>query len=165
MYRGFLRLENSPDTIFFAKPPKILINENDWIWYQTSKKIGDLMLDLRERGPLVGQGKLGPSTYVLQAQFLHELHGRKIYGWKPVTERSTKLFSSSIIVLGARIVGDKAYVYFTTSLDITINKDDAHRTHIPSCGTIYAISHAIFRNDIQHLFPAVIEPIEEKTSS
>lgn len=149
-------LEQSADSIFFEKPANVKIDEDARSRYASSQKIETLIEELKEKGPLVALGKMGPSAYA-DAPFKLEdkVCAQNVYGWKPGTERKAHASQSYAMVLGAKKIEDREYVYFTMSQDITTNSTSYTRKHKPS-GTdtkVYVTSHKTFRNYLFDLYP------------
>jgi hypothetical protein len=149
-------LEDSSDGIFFARPTNIEINEDARTRYASSQKIETLIKELHEKGPLVGMGQIGPSSYS-EAPFKlkDKVCDQDIYGWKPGAGRKEHSKNTYLVVLGARKVKEREYVYFTVSDDVTLNTTSYFRKHRSSLTDIriYVTSHKTFRNHLVDLYP------------
>jgi hypothetical protein len=79
--------------------------------------IDKLIEELKEKGPLNFFGLFGPTTYKLKSDFKHhQVSGRDIFAWRPKTPRNGTA-GHSVLVVGAKKVHDKAYVYFIDPID------------------------------------------------
>ncbi len=141
--------------IFFQRPKEICIDEELVTRYSTSQKIETLIADLKEKGPLIGLGKIGPNCYNEPCfKLKHKFEGQDIYGWKPGLERKDRPASSYVIVLGAQKIENRAFVYFTLSLDITPDTKTYFRKYVPSPidTKIYVVSHKKFGDYLTDLY-------------
>lgn len=86
------------------------LKRSEW---RTDSTIDKLISVLKEHGPMAvggkhGQGRYEDKPFKLQDQ----IGGRDIYGWKPGAKRIDSSLQHAVVVVGARQVGDKGYVYF-----------------------------------------------------
>jgi hypothetical protein len=70
-----------------------------------------LIVELKEKGPLNIFGFFGPTTYLEPDFKHHQVSGRDIFAWRPKTPRDRSA-GHSVLIVGAKKVNDKAYVYF-----------------------------------------------------
>ena len=149
-------LDNSGNSIFFENPPELYINEELVTRSATSHKIETLIKELQEKGPLVGLGKFGPSTYVEASFKLRDkVCNQDIYGWKPGAQRNDHPPQSCVLLLGAKKSNDREHVYFTMSDDFTLDRKTYIREHKPSetDPKVYIMSHKTFSNYLSDLYP------------
>lgn len=122
--------------------------------YSSSKKIGTLIEELKERGPFVAVGKLGPDTYV-EAPFKLKkpTHYQEIYGWTPGSKQKGDIFHW-VIVLGAQKKGKQRRVYFTMCRSITPPDSLFPQMYQPSKNDhkIYTCSHKTFKKQLSNAF-------------
>ena len=160
-------LDQSENSIFFDKPGKIQINEKAVTCYATSSKIEVLIEELKEKGPLVALGKIGPAVYVdAPFKLSNKVGNHDIYGWKPGVARKDSSKQSHLLILGAKKVDDRECVYFTLSQDLTLDSTSYIRQHKPATTDtkIYAVSHNTFSNYLCDLYPPV-QPSEKANDS
>lgn len=158
----------SENCIFFDVPKKLQINEDAVTRFATSNKIELLIQELKEKGPMVALGQMGPTVYKEEPFKLQVKIGEyEIYGWKPGTARKEHPKSTYFLILGANKINDKEIVYYTPSEDITLNTSSYMRTHSPSRSDtkIYAVSIKTFNNYLTDLYPPVTTIEKPKNSS
>lgn len=158
-------LDDSQNSIFFKKPDRISINESGKTQYASSQKIETLIKELKEKGPLVALGKMGPKCYEeLPFKLNNPFCNLDVYGWKPGSQRISAT-NSYAVVLGAKKLEDREYVYFTMSEDITSNQLSDIREHKPlgSDTKIYVVSHKTFRDFLNDLYPPSEVQGQQKT--
>lgn len=87
--------------------------------------IDSLIKELTLRGPLVVGGAFGQSAYIDQPfKMSQKLHQRDVYAWKPGAKRHIVTFSGhTILLVGAKKVQEKAFVYFIDPKDKSEPKD------------------------------------------
>jgi hypothetical protein len=152
----FSCLERSTNSIFFEKPINVNINEKSVTRYAKSQKIETLINELQEKGPLIGLGQIGPNSYAVKPfELKNKLYGQNIYGWEPGAKRVDHSKQNYIMILGAKKIEDREYVYFTSSEDVTANVTGYLRKHQPSSSDakIYVVSHKTFQNYLCDLYP------------
>ena len=149
---------NSNNSIFFHSPVKLTINEEAKTSYSTSLKIDTLIRELQEKGPLVAFGYMGPNSYRSEPFLLkNKFGGNEIFGWQPGT-RSKSSEKTYAIVIGARKIEDKEYVYFRLSTDCTQDTKTYIREHrLTTDSRVYVSSHQTFRDYLFDMYPPVIE--------
>ena len=160
-------LENASNYIFFDKPKNVQINEEAKTRYATSSKIEVLIEELKEKGPLVALGQIGPEAYIDKPfKLKHKIDIYDIYGWKPGANRKEFSKNSSLLILGAKKSEKQEIVYFTLSEDVTLNTTSYIRQHKPSHTDpkIYAVSHNTFKTYLFDLYPPG-QPIEKANNS
>lgn len=161
-------LGQSDSLIFFDTPEFLVINEAGVTNYNSCKKIGILIRDLQEKGPLMAKGYFGPGFYAEAPFKLKDpFFGQDIYGWKPGT-KSTSILDNhrSILILGARKTEDlKEYVFFTMSQDVTSDRTLYVRRLIPCPidSKIYVMTSETFEKRLLALHPPLT--LSSKASS
>lgn len=158
-------LEQTATSIFFEKPDNLFIHEDSVTKYATSRKIETLIQELSEKGPLIASGEFGPAAYVVEPFKLKEkICEQDIYGWKSAAERIKN--HCKVLILGAKIIKEKGFVFFTLSVDLTADQDSYFRHHQPSNidKKIYILSYESFHNYLFDLYPPAksAESQEEK---
>lgn len=121
------------DTDYSVNPPK----------YSTPL---DLMQSIKENGPLVCRAKVGPQAYQCDPFRLgQKVEGKDIYGWKPGAAK-VHCVASSVLLLGVRINGEKAHVYYTQAKDRTRSEISIIREYQPNPTDkkVYVISFKSF---------------------
>lgn len=161
-------LEYSDNSVFYKKPSNIQVNEDARTKYASSQKIETLIEELKEKGPLVGLGKIGPGSYDVDPFKLNDqIHNQDVYGWKQGAKRKENSQQNYVIVLGAKKEQDSGYVFYTVSDDVTPNTTDFLRTHRPSStdAKIYVASHKTFNNYLVDLYPPTVreEAVKKET--
>lgn len=143
------------DSVFFDKPARLCVDEDSRSRYASSQKIETLIAELREKGPVVALGGIGPAHYASPPKIKGKLGKQDVYGWDPGIERVKNAGLIYTILLGAKKDGDRAYVYYILSQDMTPDKNTYIRTHIPSIvdKRIFVVSHATFLNCLFDLYP------------
>ncbi|MBI3237008.1 MAG: hypothetical protein HYZ48_04845, partial [Chlamydiales bacterium] len=114
-------------------------------------RISVLIGELKEKGPLLAYGKMGPSAYRdSPSKLLHEKFNGllDLYGWKPGALRKECQMSYALVV-GAVEEKGKEYVYFVLTKDVTPSKESYLRMHRVFQEKIYKTSHKTF---YEHLF-------------
>jgi hypothetical protein len=160
-------LEHSSNYIFFENPKNVQINEDAKTRYATSSKIEVLIEELKEKGPLVASGQIGPDAYVDKPfKLKNKIGDYDIYGWKPGSARKEFSQNNYLLILGAKKIEEQEIVYFTLSEDATLNTTSYIRQHKPSHtdSKIYAVSNNTFKTYLFDLYPPV-QPIEKAKNS
>ena len=155
-------LVQSPTSVFFGKPDTLNIDEESKTRYATSQKIETLIEELKENGPLIALGNLGPSAYEgIPFKLKNKEFDQDIYGFKPGTHKEYSP-QNCLMVLGAKKEEGSEYVYYTMTQDITPNSESYTRTHTPSQtdSKVYKTSHKTFRNYLFDMYPPVQKPQE-----
>ncbi len=155
----------SMDLVFFPVPDKVKIDEEAKTGYATSQKIEVLIKELKDKGPHVALGKLGPGAYTAPPfKLKNKVKGLDIYGWDQGTNRIDYPRQISLMVIGARKIKDKHYVYYTLSKDITGNLSSYLREHVPADPDrkVYINSHETFSNYLFDLYPPFATQETEK---
>lgn len=167
-------LERTEHSIFYQRPSNsLLINEDLRTQYASDHTIQTLMNDLQV-GPLVGLGPFGPNAYKTKPIKLKvQVHQQDVYCWKKGTKRVEDSPNIYFMILGAKIIKEKGYVYLTPSKDLTADPKVYLRKH-QACrdSEIYVISHKTFKNYYHDLYCLAQtketikkkEPSEEKSS-
>jgi hypothetical protein len=146
-------LKQSTNSIFYETPKKVIIHKEIVKKYSKSEKIEVLIKEIKENGPPIALGNIGPDAYNdAPFKLKNKECGHDIYGWKPNTKRSS--CSSYVIVLGAKkIEGGGEYVYFTPSKDATTDQKTSIREHGPADSKIYICTHKTFNENLIKLYP------------
>jgi hypothetical protein len=107
------------------------------------KGIESLMDELKKNGPLFIGGALGKPAYIDEPfKMSQKLAGRDIYAWRPGAKRHPTTFSThSVLLIGAKKIQDKAFVYFIDPIDPSDPKDK-------STQKIYMISFSNLTSNI-----------------
>ena len=148
-------LEQSANSIFFEKTPRV-VDEDSVSTYSSSQKTETLIKELLRKGPLVALGGMGPGCYVNQPfKLKNKVCEQDIYGWKPGTQRTAYPRNGYWMIVGAKKIADRGYVYFTMAEDHTQNQKTYIREYRPSNTDtkIYITSHKTFRNYLCDLYP------------
>jgi hypothetical protein len=150
---------NSHNSIFFEIPEKLTVDEDAKTRYSTALKIETLIQELQEKGPLVALGYMGPRCYHSEPFPLQEkFGGEQIFGWSHGTRSESAAQKTYAIVIGARKIEDKEYIYFRLSSDCTPNRKTYIREHRPTADSrVYISSHATFSDYLVDLYPPVAE--------
>ncbi len=105
------------------------------------QKVDSLIKELQIKGPLYVGGNLGRPTYVDEPfKMRQKISGRDIYAWRPGGSRNPEL-GHAVLLIGAKKVQDKAFVYFIDSIDPSDPKDRSKQK-------IYMMSFANFTANI-----------------
>ncbi|MEK7340149.1 MAG: hypothetical protein AABZ92_05510, partial [Verrucomicrobiota bacterium] len=105
------------------------------------QKIDCLMKELQTKGPLYVVGNLGRPTYVDEPfKMSQKISERDIYAWRPGATRNPDL-GHAILLVGAKKVQDKAFVYFIDSVDPSDPNDRSKQK-------IYMISYTNLTSNI-----------------
>jgi len=146
-------LNQSSNHVLLKRPDRIQIDEKGLTRYATSQKIEVLIEELKERGPLIALGKIGPGCYVNDASKLDgKFCGEELYGWKPGATRKESSKQNCLLIIGAKKNEDRELVYFVLSQDMTANQDSSIREHKPS-NKVYVTSHKTFSSYLSELYP------------
>lgn len=143
-------------TFSLKKPAFVKIDEESVTEYASTLNIKTLAKELIEKGPHVAWGKFGPNSYKASPFKLEKpLSGYEIYGWKPGAERHERSNIDTVLLLGAKQVEEKGYVYFTPACDATQDKRTLIRIYKPSPfdTKIYVVSNKTFFDNIIDIFP------------
>ncbi|OJU81650.1 MAG: hypothetical protein BGO10_08605 [Chlamydia sp. 32-24] len=147
-------LEQSSNCILFNVLPSIQVHETKKTTFSTSLKIETLITELKEKGPFIGMGKIGPAYYENEPFKLKDSYGSKhIYGWKPGSKRIDNK-TLSFFLLGAKKTNDQGIVYFAMAQDITLSTLPL-RQFVTSEKEpkIYVTSFKTFLENLVDLFP------------
>lgn len=108
------------------------------------KGIESLIDELKKKGPLFIGGLLGKPFYIDEPfKMSQKLGERDIYAWRPGAKRHpVMIVGHSVLLVGAKKIQDKAFVYFIDSRDASDPKDK-------STQKIYMIS---FNNLTSNIF-------------
>lgn len=133
-------------TLFLEKPQILYVDEDYSVKPPAYSTIAKLIQSLKENGPLVVLGKMGPSAYVEDSFKLKDpVSGNEIYGWKPFTfkEHPPKI---NVILIGARQTESNAHVYFILARDITRDLHSEIRGYQPleTDRKVYVMSYQNF---------------------
>jgi len=140
--------------VFLKKTETLYIDENSVTEYSKSMKVETLIKELREKGPLIALGKVGPECYVGEPKkYKAEFIQQDVYGWPQSTKRTGR--SCYVMVLGASKGKLGEHVYFTIPKDITPVKTNFIRGYKSSKlhQRIYVSSHKTFLNYLNDLYP------------
>lgn len=93
-------------------------------WCPT-RVIEELIYELEQNGPLFIGGAFGKHVYIDEPFKMNQkIGGRDIYAWRPGANRNDIMFSAhAVLLIGAKKVQDKSYVYFIDSEDHSDPKD------------------------------------------
>lgn len=158
-------LDLSVNCVFFEKSMSLSIDENLVTRYATSQRIETLIKELKEKGPLVALAQIGPKSYAdTPFKLLNKMCHQDIYGWRYGAKRHAFSANSCVMVLGAKKLEDREYVYFTMSDDITLDQKTSKRVHRPSYTDtkVYVTSHTTFRIYLFELYQPA-SPSQEKS--
>lgn len=140
-YENLSKLEKSSLLGFFAckiSAEAYGLQKSSWA---PSQKIDCLIEELRAKGPLYVGGNLGKPTYVDEPFKMNQkISGRDIYAWHKGANRNAEI-GHAVLLIGAKKVQDKAFVYFIDSADPSDPNDRAKQK-------IYMISFANFAANI-----------------
>jgi len=138
--------------IFFRNPGQIRINATLATRYLESATDEVLIDELREKGPMIGYGKMGPSAYATPPVPWGEPIGElTIYGWEPGVVH-LECENQYFLIVGAQKIQSITYVYFMLSSEIVQRADSFDHIYQISDPTIYAISHEIFKRYLLDLY-------------
>ncbi|MCP5492684.1 MAG: hypothetical protein H7A40_06560 [Chlamydiales bacterium] len=149
-------MTSGTQTVFFQRPDVLYVDEDDSIKPPPYQTIDHLMNSIKEHGPLVAVGKMGPEAYTVDPFKLKEqINNEDVYGWKPNT---AKEYSDSIPVIlrGARKTETHAYVFFTLAQDVRRDKESLIRGYktLDADGKVYIMSFAnFFEKSLVNLHP------------
>ncbi|MBA3237729.1 MAG: hypothetical protein H0T62_05175 [Parachlamydiaceae bacterium] len=120
-----------------------------------NKGVNTLIGELKENGPLCVAGYLGKLFYK-DAPFImkQKYSGRDVYAWRPGAERIPPTYlAHTVLLVGAKKVEDKAYVFFIDSQDCSDPIDKSQQK-------IYLISLSNLTENIRDLrgFPKEDSP-------
>lgn len=136
----------SDSTVFFEKPNILYVDEDYSVKPPAYGTIETLIKSLQENGPLVAIGKMGPSAHNEPSFKLKDrVSNQDIYGWKPLTSKDASPTTQTIL-LGARQVESRAYVYFVLAEDITKDNNSLIRGYKPleTNAKVYVMSYQNF---------------------
>lgn len=118
------------------------VKKSEW---KPSLGIDELLDELKRKGPLMVLGNLGTPAYIdTPFQMARKISNRDIYAWRPGAMRSDLIAGHAILLVGARKVQNKAFVYF-------IDPADPSDPFDPSKQKIYMISFANLTSNIRSL--------------
>lgn len=147
---------STTQTTFFPKPQVLYVDQDYSVKPPAYGTIDQLMKSLQDNGPLVAEGKMGPSAYTEASFKLRDKVGnQEIYGWKPLTFKEYAP-STQVILLGAKQTESDAYVYFTLAKDITKDVKSLIRGFKPldTDAKVYIMSYENFLNrSLEDLHP------------
>jgi hypothetical protein len=108
---------------FIVMAEKYGLKKSSW---KPSDNIESLIKELDVNGPLAIGGVFGRSSY-LDAPFClkQQIGNRDIYAWKPGVKRVQTASAHMCLIVGAKKVLDKEYIYFIDPLDSSDPKDEA----------------------------------------
>lgn len=114
--------------------------------WRPEKGIDGLIDELKKNGPLAIGGALGRPAYIDEPfKMSQKLAGRDIYAWRPGAKRHPTTFSGhSILLIGAKKIQDKAFVYFIDPIDPSDPQDKPSQK-------IYMISFSNLTSTIYNL--------------
>ncbi len=141
--------------IFLEKPSELFVDVDHSVKPPPYNTADRLMQSLKENGPLVAEGGMGPGIYTTSPYKVITVNGHPIYGWKAGT-RSAGFGSRAVILLGVEEVRSRFYIYYTLAEDITRNKSSLIRGYRPSQKDtkIYIMSYQNFlRESLEDLHP------------
>jgi len=114
------------------------LKESSW---SPSEPINHLILELKNRGPLVVGGNFGTDSYSSDPFIMKEnVAERSIYAWPPGTKHKDIRFGHTITIIGARKYGDKGLVYYVDPMDPSDPNDITAQK-------IYAISYQSLKDN------------------
>lgn len=107
------------------------------------KGIDGLILELNTKGPLFIGGAIGQTAYVDKPYKMNQkIAERDVYAWKPGAKRHTISHSAhAVLLVGAKKIQDKSYIYFVDSKDAGDPKDKSQQK-------IYMISYTNLTSNI-----------------
>lgn len=92
--------------------------------WKPKQGIDGLIDELQKNGPLMVLGKLGVCAYIDSPfKMSKQLAGRDIYAWQPGAKRDVSSAGHTVLIIGAKKIQDKAFVYFIDSTDPSDPKD------------------------------------------
>lgn len=166
---------NTSEGVFYNRPTALMIDEDLKSEYSTTLKVETLIKELKEKGPLIAMGKIGPSAFETPPSKLAtkiknaEFYGWNpdFYGWNPDAKRSKNASTEYAIVLGAKKLTDYECVYLCLSSDLTTDQNTYIREHIPSMvdRKIYELSHENFKNYLEDLYCPTSENKKSEANS
>lgn len=130
----------------YPKPQVLYVDEDNSVKSPAHDTIDALMGSLKENGPLVAVGKMGPGAYTVEPfKLTDKVVDEEVYGWKPRTFKDNAA-STTVILLGAKKTEATAYIYFTLARDITRDGKSLIRGFIPleTDAKVYVMSYDNF---------------------
>lgn len=134
--------------VFVEKPRVVYVDEDHSVKPPKYSTIDNLITSLKEYGPLIAEGKMGPGAYTEPSfKLKDQVNNQDVYGWKPNT-RKEGAPQIPVILLGARQTDSKNFIYFTLARDITRDEKSLIRGFTPSetDTKIYVMSYENFLN-------------------
>lgn len=119
-------------SITFNPPSVVYVDEDHSVKPPAYGTIDKLMQSLKENGPLIAMGHLGPSAYTEDPVKVRDTFlGKEVFGWRDKTSKDHSP-THAVVLLGAKKTDKRAYVYFTLGVDITSNEKSFIRGYKPS---------------------------------
>lgn len=134
------------ESTFFKKPKVIYVDEDYSVKPPPYGTISKLVQSLKDNGPLVARGKMGPDAYKEPAfKLTQKVHNQEVYGWKPLTFKESSP-ARDVILLHAEETKSKSYVYYSLAQDITKDQHSLIRGYKPldSDSKVYVMSYNNF---------------------
>lgn len=128
-------LERTAHSIFYEKPQYVFIHFDQDAYDISSQKLNELIKRITDNGPLVAKAKMGPDHYIEDpVKQSNQLHGCDIYQWRKGALRKKNSEDNYIIILGATDTILGKLVYYTLSIDVTVQDQpkELQREHRPS---------------------------------
>lgn len=149
-----------PDAVLYGRPLQACVHiegsAEDTGLMESSQRIETLIAKLKEHGPLIASGCIGPSFYNGRShQIPNPLGDQVVYGWNSTVKRISHLPPRPLFILGALKSEERGYVYFTTA-DVTTEVSDfcVMKEYKPSKTdeNVYIVSHDTFRRYLISVF-------------
>lgn len=112
--------------------------------WDSLKDIDKLIVELKEKGPLMIQGDFGMKAYIDPPVAMKQIGERDIYAWKPGAKRYESMDGHTVILVGAEKTQKIGLVFFIDPADPSDPKDRTQQK-------IYAISFKNFTSNIRDL--------------
>ncbi|MBA2367470.1 MAG: hypothetical protein H0V82_00415 [Candidatus Protochlamydia sp.] len=150
-------LISDSDNVFIQKPSILQGNSN--VGYlkksQIYEKIENLINALKEKGPFLALGQLGPQFYLKSASKMKQnVKGQEIYFWPAQSERIENRPMDMVFILGAMKNDTNQLVYFTPSEKTNfINNVFIEQKASITDSKIYATSYKSFCQYALCLYP------------
>lgn len=86
--------------------------------WKPSEEFGKLLIELKEKGPMMIFGEFGIKAYLDPPYKMKEkAGGRDIYAWSSGAKRTQSKYGHSVLLVGAKKTQDQAFVYFIDPTD------------------------------------------------
>ena len=132
--------------VFLNIPKTVYADEDYDVKPPRYGTVDQLMASIKESGPLVAVGKLGPAAYNKEPfKLKSSMNGNEVWGWRSGAAKTYAAYQN-VFIVGVKKEENKGYVYYVPAIDLTESKTSLIRKYVPASSEkkVYVMSYKNF---------------------